>query len=154
MNRARLALCALLCMQSTAMSIEPFFPRPTGHHQIPLEKEFKRLISGKGRKEPVLAGLLATVPPFFAIQGLGQVYNGEVGKGLFFLSIGQVSFSTWKTAVDPMSIKIARAAYLGTWAYSIIDAWRSAKRINRKRGHPFVRPSLTRASAYAGRRSP
>ena len=74
------ALCALLVMQSTAWSLEPAFDHSAPHYQIPLEKEFKRLLSGKSRKEPVLAALLALLPPLYAIQGLGQVYNGaEVG---------------------------------------------------------------------------
>ena len=61
----------LLC--STSWSLEPAFYRPVPHYQIPLEKEFKRLISGRGRKEPTIAVLLAAVPPFAAIHGLGQV---------------------------------------------------------------------------------
>ncbi len=162
MTRAGLsALCALLVMQSAAWSLEPAFYYPAPHYQIPLEKEFKRLLSGKSRKEPVLAALLALVPPLYAIQGLGQVYNGEIGKGMFFLGIGQLSFSTWQSAVDPTTEKVGRAVFIGSWVYSVIDAYRSAKRINRKRGHHELRPTFTlrpphplQARAYAGHSSP
>lgn len=155
------ALCALLLMQSATWSLQPAFYRPAPHYQAPLEQEFKRLISGKGRKEPAIAVLLALVPPFFALQGFGQAYNGEIGKALFYFGMGQLSYTTWKTAVDPTTEKVGRAIYVGTWVYSVIDAYRSAKRINRKRGYPAVRPWLktirpspNRARAYTGYRSP
>lgn len=162
MSRAALsALCLMLCMQSTAWSVEPAFYRPAPHYQIPLEKEFKRLMSGKSRKEPVVSALLAIVPPFFAVQGLGQVYNGEIGKGMFFLGVGQISFTTWQSSVDPATEKVGRAVFIGSWIYSVIDAYRSAKRINRKRGHHMIGPLFTRtpphplqARSYAGHNSP
>ncbi len=43
------------------------------------------------------------------IPGLGQFYNGEVGKGIFFLL-------TWITMV--------------TWPFAVTDAMDSARRIN------------------------
>jgi TM2 domain-containing membrane protein YozV len=153
-----LALCALLLTQSASWSLEPAFYRLDLHFQVPLEKQFKRLISGKGRKDPAIAILLATVPPFVAIQGLGQVYNSEIGKGLMFFGLGQLSFSTWFSAFDETTANVALAIYMGSWIYSTIDAYRSAKRINRQRGYAEVRPLLTPRPrpipAYTWRRLP
>ena len=150
-----LLLLGILQVQSAAWGLEPVFQRPAPHYQIPLEKEFKRFISGKGRKDPAIAVLLAGVPPVLALQGLGQAYNGEVGKGLFFFGIGQLSYATWATGVDAMTTNIGRAVFVGSWIVSTIDAYRSAKLINRRRGHPKLLTLLPRpASAYTWRRSP
>jgi len=80
---------------------------------------------------------------------------------MFFLGIGQLSFSTWQSAVDPTTEKVGRAVFIGSWVYSVIDAYRSAKRINRKRGHHELQPAFTQrpphplqARAYAGHSSP
>lgn len=55
-------------------------------------------------KSPVLALILSII-----IGGLGQVYNGQIGKGLL------IFFTTW--LIIP-------------WIYGIIDAYRTAKKIN------------------------
>ena len=153
MRRLILVLCAALLMHGTAWGLEPVFYRP--HYQVPLEKEFKRLISGKSRKDPAIAVLLAGIPPVVAIQGLGQLYNGEVGKAMFIFGIGQLSYATWGTAVDATTENIGRAIYIASWAFSTIDAYRAAKRINRQRGHPRLLTPIPRpASPYAWHRSP
>ena len=46
------------------------------------------------------------------------MYNGDVGKGLFFFGIGQVSIGTWSTAVDQRTANIARAVYMASWIWS------------------------------------
>ncbi len=152
------ALCAVLFIPSASWSLEPAVYRPAPHYQIPLEKEFKRLISGKGRKDPTIAVLLAAVPPFVAIHGLGQVYNGAIGKAMLFFGIGQLSFATWSTAVDQTTENVGFAVFMGSWIASTVDAYRSARRINRKRGYPSIRPLLTpiprQANAYTWNRAP
>ena len=55
-------------------------------------------------RNPVFAALLS-----FLFPGAGQVYNGEVGKGIFIL------LTFW---------------LVGPWAYGIIDAYRVARAIN------------------------
>ena len=57
------------------------------------------------RRSPTLAALLSFVP------GLGQLYNGEVMKGIFIL------FTWW---------------LILPWAYGIVDAYLGARRFNRE----------------------
>ncbi|MGY8826756.1 MAG: hypothetical protein ACKVJG_23035 [Candidatus Latescibacterota bacterium] len=112
-------------------SLRPLFQRS-------LEGELKNMFSGKGRKDPAISIVLAAVPPLFSVQGLGQAYNGEFGKGLLFFGFAQVSLGTHFTAVDNRTANIALGAYMASWIWSTIDAYRSAKRINAKRGHGAV----------------
>jgi TM2 domain-containing membrane protein YozV len=60
------------------------------------------------------------------IPGLGQFYNGEWGKGIFFLL-------TWFTMV--------------TWPFAVTDAWDSAKRINEQSYLQNIRASRPAARA-------
>lgn len=64
----------------------------------------KTTSSAKTKKSPILAAILS-----FIIGGLGQVYNGQVGKGLL------IFFTSW--LIIP-------------WIYGIIDAYRTANKIN------------------------
>jgi hypothetical protein len=113
---------------------------PAPLFQRPFEREIKKMASGKGRKDPAISLLLAAVPPLVSVQGLGQAYNGEIGKGLMFLGLGQVSHNAWLTAVDDQTANIALGVYMAAWVWSTIDAYRSAKRINRDRGYPQRTP--------------
>ncbi len=54
------------------------------------------------------------------IPGLGQFYNGEVGKGIFFLL-------TWITLI--------------TWPFAVTDAMDSARRINQEYLNQLARTS-------------
>ncbi len=126
-----MTLLFLLCSLSAAHAEAPL-------HQNPLDDVLDTIFSKSGRKDPAISVLLAAAPPLLSVQGLGQVYNGDVGKGLFFFGIGQVSIGTWQTAVDDKTANIARAVYMASWAWSTIDAYRSAKRSNRQRGHGTV----------------
>lgn len=58
----------------------------------------------KQKKNPGLAVLLSAFIP-----GLGQFYNGQIGKGLFFLI-------TWVSLI--------------TWPFAVTDAWETATKIN------------------------
>ncbi|MBL7068577.1 MAG: hypothetical protein ISS34_01790 [Candidatus Omnitrophica bacterium] len=60
--------------------------------------------TSKGERSPVLAAILS-----FIIGGAGQIYNGQIGKGLLIL------FTSW--LVLP-------------WIYGIFDAYATAKKIN------------------------
>ena len=135
------SLLLLLCTASASPADPVFKEQP--HWAAPLDPSFQNpldglletLVSKDGRRDPALSLLLAAAPPLLSFQGLGQIYNGDVGKGLFFFGIGQVSIGTWSTAVDQRTANIARAVYMASWIWSTIDAYRSAKRINRQRGH-------------------
>ncbi len=67
----------------------------------------------KPKKKPGTAVLLSAFIP-----GMGQLYNGEWGKAVFFLL-------TWITLV--------------TWPFAVTDAWDSANRINRQAYNEAVR---------------
>lgn len=154
--RARWALAAAICglclhpTATLAATLAPVFvqhptatlstrtPRPL--YQSSFEDELKNLFSGKGRKDPAISIALAAVPPLLSIQGLGQAYNGEFGKGLLFFGFAQVSLGTYFTAVDNKTAHIAFGVYMASWVWSTIDAYRSAKRINAKRGYGKVSP--------------
>ncbi len=68
----------------------------------------------KQKKNPSHAVLMSAFIP-----GLGQLYNGEPLKGLFFLL-------TWITLV--------------TWPFAVTDAWETATRINAAEVERTMRP--------------
>ncbi|MCS3923908.1 hypothetical protein [Methanosalsum natronophilum] len=74
--------------------------------------------TGYKHKEPAFAAVLS-----FLVTGLGQVYNGEIGKGLllFFVQIFNILL---------MFILIGVFTYLAVWVYSIYDAYNTAENIN------------------------
>ncbi len=131
----RTTLLVSLCLLSAVHAESPL-------HQNPLDDMLDTIFSKSARKDPAISVLLAAAPPLLSVQGLGQIYNGDVGKGLFFFGIGQVSIGTWQTAVDDKTANIALAVYMASWAWTTIDAYRSAKRINRQRGHAAYRPRV------------
>ena len=59
----------------------------------------------------------------FLFVGLGQIYNGEIGKGIMFIILG-VFF------VFMMLFLIGFLLYPLFWIYNIYDAYNTAKQIN------------------------
>lgn len=59
----------------------------------------------------------------FLIPGLGQIYNGEIGKGIMFIIIAVV-FALL------MLVVIGFILYPLFWVYNIYDAYKTAERIN------------------------
>ena len=70
------------------------------------------------RKSEGIAAVLS-----FVFVGLGQIYNGEIGKGIMFLIIGIILAFT-------MIFLIGFILYPLFWVYNIYDAYNTAKRIN------------------------
>ncbi len=70
------------------------------------------------RKNEGIAAVLS-----FLFVGLGQIYNGEIGKGIMFLVIGVILVFT-------MLFLIGFILYPLFWIYNIYDAYNTAKRIN------------------------
>jgi len=56
--------------------------------------------------------------------GLGQIYNGEIGKGIAFIALGVVIVILF------FPILIGIPFYLILWVYNIFDAFNTAKGIN------------------------
>lgn len=77
-------------------------------------------------KNPAAAGLFS-----FLIPGAGQVYNGQAGKGVFFLgsAIGLLWLGS-DTEEGSTSSTLYGVAYIGNWVWSIVDGVRTAKRMN------------------------
>ena len=71
-------------------------------------------------KNPGIAALLS-----FFISGAGQIYNGQVGTGIFcFICVTVLFFAGF---VYPLIMVIA----LVLWIFLIYDAYTTAQRINR-----------------------
>jgi TM2 domain-containing membrane protein YozV len=62
-----------------------------------------------GEKNPVVAGLLS-----FLIIGLGQIYNGQVAKGLFLLGLQVVGVFLGLVSGQPAALAcLAFALFIG-----------------------------------------
>jgi TM2 domain-containing membrane protein YozV len=69
-------------------------------------------------KSPELAALLS-----FLIVGVGQIYNGQVGKGVIILIAAVISGVLWTIGIGVIFSIII-------WIYAIYDAYTTAKKIN------------------------
>ncbi|MGI9554009.1 MAG: hypothetical protein ACR2NC_03705 [Thermodesulfobacteriota bacterium] len=92
----------------------------------------------KNVKNPILAIILSALLP-----GLGQIYNSQFGKGLFFIAFNMIiNFLIREPLLavidDPKSVdQPTMVVFIGyslagmvLWVYSIIDAKKNADRIN------------------------
>jgi TM2 domain-containing membrane protein YozV len=73
-------------------------------------------------KSPGLAAVLS-----FFICGLGQIYNGQILKGLIFIVAYAVSWMMMWVMIGFITTPIL-------WIWGIVDAYRTAQRINRDLG--------------------
>ena len=71
------------------------------------------------RKEPIVSVILS-----FVFPGLGQFYNGQPTKGIYFIIMAIVSAVL-------MVILIGVLLYILVWLWSIIDAYNSAEKFNK-----------------------
>ena len=70
-------------------------------------------------KNPGIAAVLS----FFYV-GLGQIYNGQIGKGILFLILGVIFMLL-------MFVLIGFILYPIFWICNIFDAYRTAEKINK-----------------------
>lgn len=70
------------------------------------------------RRSPVIALILS-----FFICGLGQIYNGQFGKGIAY-------FVIYLVCIASIALLIGLLLVLVWWLIGMIDAYVSAKRIN------------------------
>jgi TM2 domain-containing membrane protein YozV len=73
-------------------------------------------------KNPTVATVLSAV-----ITGLGQLYNGQILKGIMFLGMMMVS-----VAIMYASFGTLFFLPLIVWIWCMVDANRSAKRVNQR----------------------
>ncbi len=69
-------------------------------------------------KNPGVAAVLS-----FFITGLGHIYNGMIGKGILLFLIQLVN-------IGLTSILVGYVTFFIVWIYAIVDAYKSAERIN------------------------
>ncbi|HDY68138.1 MAG TPA: hypothetical protein ENH85_10135 [Candidatus Scalindua sp.] len=65
---------------------------------------------------------VATVLSFF-FMGLGQIYNGQIGKGIIFIILYAISIALMFVIVGFITTPIL-------WIWGLVDANKSAKKIN------------------------
>lgn len=65
---------------------------------------------------------VATVLSFF-FMGLGQIYNGQIGKGIMFIILYAISVALMFVIVGFITTPIL-------WLWGMVDANKSAKKIN------------------------
>lgn len=74
------------------------------------------------QKNPGLAAVLS-----FLITGLGQIYNGQIGKGIGFLVAAVI-------AGVLCSVVIGFVLFPVIWIYGTYDAYKTAEKINSQGG--------------------
>ena len=116
----------VLCGRCGALLTNPGAPCPrcgspaSGGYAVP---------AGRARKSPILAAALAIVP------GLGHVYLGHNLKGLgYFVGVGGLQFFGFDLDLSVIGAAIGVPMELGgagLWVFSIVDAYRTAKQMER-----------------------
>jgi TM2 domain-containing membrane protein YozV len=69
-------------------------------------------------KNPTIAVLLS-----FFVTGLGQIYNGQIGKGVVFIVLYAISWVSMWIVVGLVTTPIL-------WIWGMVDAHNEARRIN------------------------
>jgi len=68
------------------------------------------------------SGLSAVLSFFFT--GLGQIYNGEIGKGILFILVQVIN-------IILMFVIIGFVTYFIVWVWGMVDAYKTAEKLNR-----------------------
>lgn len=112
------ALEADLVQLPTPMPAPP--PAPPAPAPLRSTATGSQLARPAAEKNPGIAAVLS-----FLLSGLGQIYNGQIGKGVAFIGIQIVNaFLT--------VILIGFVTGFAVWVWSMVDAYQSAERINRQ----------------------
>ena len=119
----------VLCGKCGALLTNPNAPCPrcgsaaSGRYQGPVART---------RKSPLVAAALAVVP------GLGHFYLGENKKGIAFLiAVGGLEFFGFDLDLSFIGALIGVPLEIGggsLWLFSIVDAYRSARRLEAEAG--------------------
>jgi len=70
-------------------------------------------------------GVAAVLSPF--ITGLGQIYNGQIAKGVLFIIIQAINILLMYVLIGFVTGPIF-------WIWGMVDAYRTAEKINKKTG--------------------
>ena len=71
-------------------------------------------------KNPALAAVLS-----FFFMGLGQIYNGQIGKGILFIVLYGISVLLMYIVIGFITTPIL-------WIWGMVDAHKSAQKINER----------------------
>jgi TM2 domain-containing membrane protein YozV len=71
-------------------------------------------------KNPAIAAILS-----FFFMGLGQIYNGQIGKGIMFIVLYLISIVLMFVFIGFLTTPIL-------WIWGMIDAHQSAKTVNQQ----------------------
>ena len=74
---------------------------------------------------PKSPGVAAVLSFFWA--GLGQIYNGEIGKGILFMVLYLVSAFLMMVVIGFITTPIL-------WIFGMVDAYKTAEKINASQG--------------------
>jgi TM2 domain-containing membrane protein YozV len=77
---------------------------------------------GEAMRNPIVAAILSLI-----VAGLGQIYNGQIGKGVIFIIIQLINGALTAVLIGWILLPI-----VGLWA--MIDAYMTAKRNNERYG--------------------
>ena len=72
-------------------------------------------------KNPGIAAVLS-----FFFTGLGQIYNGQIGKGILFIVIQLVNIAL-------MFVVVGFITYFIFWIWGMVDAYKQAEKIEASR---------------------
>ncbi len=78
----------------------------------------QQVVVVKSQKNPGVAAVLS-----FFWAGLGQIYNGEIGKGIIFLICYLVSALLMLAFIGFITTPIL-------WIYGMVDAYKTAEKLN------------------------
>jgi len=109
--------------------------------KLSVNNENQSAVNGKNmieyNKNPYLATLLSIFP------GIGQMYNGQVFKGILIKIIWQILIIIISgLTLNITGIAIMIITYLMVWIYNLMDAYRDAKEINANNGNYFYNENL------------
>ena len=112
---------------------KPLHPRPVFNDPYSMTNPRSKV------KNPGAAMALAAAPGFFGLCGGGQVYNEQVGKGVFYFASGFISaawmlneISQENSYYEESNPQFPAVIFLATYFVSIADAYRSAKDFNNR----------------------
>lgn len=74
-------------------------------------------------KNPGVSAVLSALIP-----GLGQIYNGQIGKGIFFIILSAMLIQAYLTGINAFGVIVS----LGLWIYAIYNAYNFAILQNQK----------------------
>ncbi len=118
----------VLCGRCGALLTNPVAPCPRCGAQA--SGAFRYAAPAVRRKDPILAAMLAVIP------GMGHFYLGHNVKGIGFLAgIAGMQFFGFDLDLSVIGAAIGVPLELGggtLWVYSIVDAYRTAKRMEKE----------------------